>query len=123
MKKYQAAFGKAVMGSFGWLTGILFLLKGTESGMTNVLTAFASAVIIGGVFTIGYPLVWNDLKINRVGKITLSAILNITAGLAVIRLLLPAMFTMIFPWTLGMLTLSIAIHSVTSIFYYQSIEQ
>ncbi|BBM16619.1 hypothetical protein G15_0232 [Enterococcus avium] len=123
MKKNQLAFAKAVMGSFGWLTGILFLLRGTEAIMTNVITAFASALIIAAVLTIGYPSIWNSLNLNRIGKVTLSSILNITAGLAIIRLLVPAMFTMIFPWTLAMVLLSMAIHSITSIFHRSSIEQ
>ena len=120
MKNYQVAFGKAVMGSFGWLTGILVLLRGSEMNLVGIVTAFVSAIVIGAVLTIGYPLIWKNLSINRIGKIILSAVLNISAELAISHLLVPEMFTRIFPWTLGMVALSCAIHFVTSTFHYNN---
>ncbi|MBO1305289.1 hypothetical protein JZO70_03890 [Enterococcus sp. 669A] len=121
MKKYQTAFAKAVLGSCGWLMGILVLIEGKNLSFTHVAIAAASSAVIATVFAVLYPWIWNDAKLNRFGKVAASAIINITTGCIVIGLVIPAMLTMILPWAPGMLVLSLGLHFVASCFVRETV--
>lgn len=119
MKKYSVKFGQAAMGIFGCLTGVMVLARGTDQMVKLLLTTAICGVIVSGVLTTLYPIIWEGTKLNRVWKIILSATLNLAAGLVTVGLLMPAMLMMILPWVPGMLLLSIILHAICSLFYLQ----
>ncbi|MGM0213835.1 hypothetical protein [Enterococcus sp. AZ109] len=116
MKIHQTAFTKSVLGAFGWLMGIFVLIERKNLRFSYVAVALASAAIIAAVFTIFYPCIWNNPKLNRLSKVAASAIINIAAGCVIIGLVIPAMLTLILPWVPGMLALSLGLHLIASYF-------
>lgn len=117
MKKYSVKFGQAAIGTFGWLTGIMVLTRGSDQILAILLTAAICGVIISGVLTLLYPMVWEGIRWNKAWKIVISAFLNLTAGLILVGLLMPNMLLMILPWLPAMLLLSILLHTICSMFY------
>lgn len=120
MKKYQVSLAKAILGTFGWLTGILVLANGGNEILRLLLLSITCSIIIGFVFSVGYPIIWKEFTANQAVKIGLSSIMNIGGGCLVIGLLFPAMFTMIFAWIPAMLLLSIVLHTICSFFYQEA---
>ncbi|EOL44029.1 hypothetical protein [Enterococcus phoeniculicola] len=120
MKKYQVSLAKAVLGTFGWLTGILVLANGGNEILRLLLLSITCSIIIGFIFSVGYPIIWKEFTTNQAVKIGLSSIMNIGGGCLVIGLLFPAMFTMIFAWIPAMLLLSIVLHTICSFFYQEA---
>lgn len=121
MKKNSVKFGQAAIGIFGWLTGIMVLVKGTDQMLEILLTSVICGVIASSVLTVLYPVVWEGTNLNRGWKIIISATLNLAAGSVILGLLLPAMLLMVLPWIPAMLLLSIILHSICSLFYQQAV--
>ncbi|MEO1768931.1 MULTISPECIES: hypothetical protein [Enterococcus] len=119
MKKNSVKFGQAALGIFGWLTGIMVLVRGTDQLLGILLTTVVCGMIASSVLTLLYPLIWEGTKLNRAWKIIISATLNLAAGSAIIGLLIPAMLMMLLPWMPAMLLLGLILHSLCSLFYPQ----
>ena len=119
MKNYQVRLAKATLGTFGWLTGILILVKGGNDILQLLLLSITCSIVIGFIFSVGYPIIWSTRSTHQAVKIGLSSIMNIGGGCLVIGLLFPAMLTLIFSWIPAMLVLSVVLHTLCSLFYQE----
>ncbi|MBP1041209.1 hypothetical protein I6N95_09345 [Vagococcus sp. BWB3-3] len=94
-----------------WVTLLLSLF--TQSMEPNLLFLWriiGIAVIAALLFGVLYTSLWSYFTLPATANIIISASLNLVGGLATVWLLSPEMFTRIFPWTLGMLVLSLIGH-------------
>lgn len=96
-----------------WVTLLISLFSHqTTVSLTFVWRILAVALISGLLFGVIYNSLWNYLTLPASLNIIISSSLNLLGGMTAVWLISPAMFQIIFPWTLGMLLLSLIGHVI-----------
>lgn len=104
--------------TFLWVTLLFTLfLKDQSISILYLWNIAGISIISAGVFGVMYNALWNYYTLKPVWNIVISSTINMAGGMIMVWLFSVDMFNLIWPWSPGMLLLSVVLHTIAFYFY------
>ncbi|WKY47764.1 hypothetical protein Q5O24_00065 [Eubacteriaceae bacterium ES3] len=117
IKNLRSDFFQVFSLSLIWVTLLMTLFLSDGSIQISYLwNIIGIAAVFGLMFGVLYKVLWDYLTLKPIMNILISSILNMIGGLTVVALFSLKMFEQIINWTLGILILTIILHTIA--FYF-----
>lgn len=118
MTQLKNQFMQATLGTILW---VVLLISLTDFQSTVSFSYFWNIIgiglIIGVIFGVFYPYLWNYLSLSVPVNILLSTFVNVSGQFMMLYLYSVDMFTLVMPYLVGIIVLTLIIHIIAFYFY------